>query len=155
MYHQIFYDDPYDLDDPSVSRSLDGTGEFCKTAINNMQSEIDALNGSIRTAAAAVPFSKHKITITGATPAELVVNARDFLTKGTPKRPMRGVDALLIELCASAGSELIQQVPYGSAAIRITDQQVLTNSKTLRAIRAIIRLARRNQVRVLVWVATP
>ena len=77
-----------------------------------MQSRIDDGKGSIHAAAAAVLSSKHGMIITGATLAELVVNAKDFLPKGIPKRPMRGVDALLIELCASADSELTQQVPY-------------------------------------------
>ena len=67
---------------------------------------------------------------------------------------MRGIDTLLIELCASDHSELMRQVPYGSAAIRIT-QQDLTNTQTMRAITSMIQIARRNDIKVLVWTSTP
>ena len=90
--------------------------------------------------------------ISGATPTGLVANAKASLTKGRSSFRIRGVDTLLIELCASAESEL---TPYGSAAIRITDKEDFYNKHTVDAILAIFRLARKNLVKVTVWVATP
>ena len=63
---------------------------------------------------------------------------------------MRGIDSLLIELCASDHSELTRQVHYGSTAIRITQSRDLTNSKTMRALMAMIKMARKNSIKVVV-----
>ena len=48
--------------------------------MKQMQTEIDTLNCSIHTAAAAVPSSKRLMIITGAIRAELTVNARELLS---------------------------------------------------------------------------
>ena len=55
--------------------------------------------------------------------------------------PVGGVDALLIELCASKNSGLTEQVPYRSVALRITDKEDLTRSIIVKAIIAIMRIA--------------
>ena len=91
-----------------------------------MQTEIDSFNTSVHIAAAFRSFKQGTI-IAGATSAELVANAKSLLTKGYPTRTIRGVDALLIEVCACADSELTRQVPYGSAAFRITDKKTKPN----------------------------
>ena len=46
-------------------------------------------------------------------------------------------------------------MPYDFAASRITDKADFSNKHTVDAILAIVRLARKNQVKVAVWVATP
>ena len=48
--------------------------------------------------------------------------------------PVGGVDALLMELCASKQIELTEQVPYRSAALHITDNEDLTRSATVKPI---------------------
>ena len=55
---------------------------------------------------------------------------------------------LLIEFCASADSELTKHVPYGSAALRITDKEDFTKTRTLEAILTIIRIARKMMSRL-------
>ena len=85
---------------------------------------VENLNETTSTAAVAVRFNESqrnmKIFI-GTTTEELLANVTSRLQKGDPTRPLRGVDSILIELCASEESELIKNVPYGSAALRITE----------------------------------
>ena len=70
-------------------------------------------------------------------------------------RPVRGVDTLLIEFCASENSELTRQVPYRFAALRITEKQDLTCSSTVKAIISIMRVAHEKGVKINVWASTP
>lgn len=148
--NETFYEDPCDVNDDPYAGV-----DFCKIAIQQLQAEIYDIKNCVSTATAAVPSSKRRMIISGVTPTELVASANVFLTKGTSSRPIRGIDTLLIELCASAELELTQQVPYGCAAVRITDKEDFTNKHTVYAILAIVRLARKNQVKATVWVATP
>ena len=80
---------------------------FYESAIQKMQREIDVLKASAVSAAVAVRSSKSGTIFSGSTTAELLADARGRLQKGSLTRCIRGVDALLIELCASADSELI------------------------------------------------
>ena len=68
--------------------------------------------------------------------------------------PVRGVDTLLIEFCASENSELTRHVPYRSAALRITEKQDLTCSSTVKAIISIMRAAHEKVVKINVWAST-
>ena len=83
---------------------------------------------ALQFAVAAVPIPRHGIIITGATIAQLVLSATFIVEKESAKRFSRGLDTLLVELCASDDSELIKQVPYRSAAMRITEKENLTHS---------------------------
>ena len=87
---------------------------FYESAIQNMQREIDVLKASSVSAAVAVRSSKNGTIFSCSTTAELLADAKTWLQKGSPTRYLRGVDTLLIELCASANSELNKNVPYGS-----------------------------------------
>ena len=73
--NETFYAYPYDIDDPSVSRSL-GT-------VSGRQ--------VLQFTAAAAP-SKGWIIITGTPSAQLFQSAREFLTKGNPIRIVHGLD---------------------------------------------------------------
>ena len=128
---------------------------FYESAIRNMQREIDALKYSSVSAAVAVRSSKNGTIFFGSTTAELLADAKTLLQKGSPNRCLRGVDTLLIEFCASADSELTKNVSYGFASLRITDKEDFTRARTLDAILQIICIARKNDVKVKVWVATP
>ena len=70
-----------------------------------MQDEIVAFNAHAITAATAVRSSKACTIFIGETTAELVASAKGWLQKGSATRQLRGMDTLLIEFCASAGSE--------------------------------------------------
>ena len=94
---------------------------FYESAIQKMQREIDVLKANAMSAAVAIRSSKGG-TIFGKTTAELLADARGWLQKGSPTRCIRGVDTLLIKLCASADSEFTKNVTYGSAALCITDK---------------------------------
>ena len=69
--------------------------------------------------------------------------------------PVEGVDALLIELCASKNFELTEQLPYRSAALRITDKENLTRSNTMKAIIYIMRVAHKKCIKIHIWASTP
>ena len=62
--------------------------------------------------------------------------------------PVGGVNTLLIELCASDNSELTRQVPYRSAALRITEKEDLTRSCTVKAIISIMKAAHETCVNI-------
>ena len=62
---------------------------------------------------------------------------------------------LLVERCASADLELTDDVPYGSAALLITDKEDRTKRGSIKVVEEIIRVANKNDVQVTVWVATP
>ena len=68
--------------------------------------------------------------------------------------PVGGVNTLLIEFCASDDSELTRQVPYRSAALRVTEQD-LTCSCTVKAIISIMKAAKEKGVKINVWASTP
>ena len=87
--NETFYDDPYDIDDPTVSWSL----------------EQGNARQAPQFAAAAVPIPKHGIIITGAIVAQLVLSATSILDRESVKRPARGIGTLLVELWASDDSE--------------------------------------------------
>ena len=118
--------------------------EFYKSAVKCLQNEIDVFENSAR-AAAAVRSSKNRTLFTGKTSAELIASAKRWLQKEDPTRSLRGVDALLIKLCASEDSELTKNVTYGSAALRITDKEDFTKSRTRQVVLEIIRIAKRKQ----------
>ena len=120
---ELFYDDPYDIDDPTVSWLL-GQGAYSPAQ---------------QIAAAAVPIPKHGIIIAGAIIAQLVLSTTSILEKESAKRLARGIDTLLVELCASDDSDLIKQVPYRPAVIWITENENLTHSQIAEAIRTGIR----------------
>ena len=61
--------------------------------------------------------------------------------------PVGGVNTLLIEFCASDNSELTRQVPYRSAALRISEKQDLTRSCTVKAIISIMKAAQEKCVK--------
>ena len=88
------------------------------------------------------------MAILGATSGELFKTARQVLFKG-------GIDTLLIELCASDKSTLTALVPHRSAAARITEKPDLTNTKTLRILQDIVRLAGKLKIKVVTWASTP
>ena len=46
-------------------------------------------------------------------------------------------------------------MPYGFDILRITDKEDFTKSRTLQAVLEIIRIAKKNDVKIIVWVATP
>ena len=121
---------------------------FYESAIRNMQREVDALKYSSVSAAVAVRSSKHGTIFSGSTTADRLANAKTWLQKGSPTRYLRGVDTLLIELCASADSELTKHVSCGSVALRITNKDDLTRARTLDAIVQIIRIARKMMSRL-------
>ena len=75
-------------------------------------------------------------------------NAKEILSQG-------GIDQLLIELCATNSSQLTQTVPPRAAAIRITETADLTNDKTLRVVRDVIRYAAALYIKVITWTSTP
>ena len=58
--------------------------------------------------------------------------------KDLPRASYAVVHALLIELCASADSELVRNVPYGSAALRITDKEDFTKRSIIKDVDEII-----------------
>ena len=70
-------------------------------------------------------------------------------------RSLRGVDILLIEPCASEDSELTTNVPYGSAALCIAETKDFTLLRTRNVVLDIICIAKENDVKILVRVATP
>ena len=119
-----------------------------------MQQEIEAFNAHAITAATFVRSSKAGTIFGGETTAELIASAKGWLQKGSPMRQLRGVDTFLIELCASADSDLIKNVPCGSVAIRITDMEDLTKRGTVKVVEEIVRVSKKNDVQVIVWVAT-
>ena len=80
---------------------------------------------------------------------------QEFAGDGDPMRFLRGVGTLLIEFCASKDSELTKNVPYGFAALRIMDKEDFTNQRTLQAVLDIIYIAKNNDVKIIVWLATP
>ena len=55
-----------------------------------------------------------------------------------------------IRRCAPKDLELTKNVPYGSVALRITDKDLI-----LEAVLDIIQIAKKNYVKVIVWVAAP
>ena len=86
--NELFYDDPYDADDPAIFWLLGQGGE----------------RPALQIAAAAVPTCQQRgIIITGDAVAELVRNAT-FISenKASASKVLgTGVDTLFIELCAS------------------------------------------------------
>ena len=70
-----------------------------------------------------------------------------WLQKGDPTRPLRGVDTILIEFCASEDSEFIKNVPCGSVALRIAESEDFTKVRTLNAVLDVVCLAKRNAVK--------
>ena len=79
--------------------------------------------------AAAIPNCQQRgIVISGDIISERKQNAISVLEgKASAAKPVvGGVDTLIIELCASKHFELTEQVPYRSAALRITDNEDLT-----------------------------
>ena len=84
--------------------------------------------------AAAVRSSKAGTIFTRETTAELIANANGWFQNKFPTRQLRGVDALLIEFCASANFELIKNVRYGSVARRVTDKEDFTRGSTIKAV---------------------
>ena len=100
-------------------------------------------------AAAAIPTCQQKlIIISGDIISERKQNAISVLEgKASAAKPLGGgVDTLLIKLCASQKCELTEQVPYRSAALRITDKENLTCSITVKANISITRIANKQRV---------
>ena len=109
-------------------------------------------------AAAAVSSCQQQgIIITGETISEVEYNAMlVFGGTGLTCIPLvGGVNTLFIELCASDNSELTRQVPYRSAALRITEKQDLTRSCTVKAIISIMKAAQDKGSKINVWASTP
>ena len=65
-----------------------------------------------------------------------------------------GVDAVLIELCASKNFELTEQVPYRSGALRIADKDGRTRSITAKAIMCIMMVTNQNLIKINIWAST-
>ena len=68
---------------------------------------------------------------------------------------MGGIDVLFIALCASENSDLARHVPYRSATMRITLKEDLTRSIAMKAIKTIMRVAHKNNVKIHIWASTP
>ena len=110
LENEMFYDDPYNIDDPTVSWSL-GQGDESPARTSQLPQQ-------------------QGIIITCDTVAQLVLTTTPILENkaSASKVPATGVDTLFIELCASEDSELTKQVPYRSAALRITEKEDRTFS---------------------------
>ena len=61
---------------------------------------------------------------------------------------------MLIDFCASDNSELARQVPYRSAALRITEKQHLASSCMVKAIISIMKAAQEKCAKINVWAST-
>ena len=140
--NELFYDHPYDTVDSIVDWSQRGNDERVAPQL----------------AVAAVSTCQQKGVIsTGETISKFECNAIVVLDGKGPASilPVRGVDTLLIELCASETSELTPQVPYRFAYLRITEKHDLNRSATVKAMISIIRAAHERGVKINVWASIP